>query len=155
MFRNLWKAIEAVIQRSQESQAKTCNEVVFLVKLEARTKCKTLLQMFSSEFLKVFQNSYSTEHLWNSYSAEHLWKTYRISRPVMLCKKMLLKILYKKTQENTCAGISNFIKKELWHRCFLVMFEKILKTVLFEEDIGRLLLDLRTTSARYSSSYFL
>ena len=55
MFRNLWKAIEAVIQRSQESQAKTCNEVVFLVKLEARTKYKTLLQMFSSEFLKVFR----------------------------------------------------------------------------------------------------
>ena len=61
MFRNLWKAIEAVIQRSQESQAKTCNEVLFLVKLEARTKYKTLLQLFSSEFLKVFQNSYSAE----------------------------------------------------------------------------------------------
>ena len=41
------------------------NKVSFLIKLQASgCKKKTLAQAFSSEFCKIFQNIFFTEHLW-------------------------------------------------------------------------------------------
>ena len=51
-------------------------------------------------------------------------------------------------QENTCDRVSfliksqvNFIKKRLWHRCFLVNFAKFLRTTFFIEHLRLLLLN--------------
>ena len=53
-------------------------------------------------------------------------------------KKVFLKISGI-SQENTCAGVGNFIKKRLQHRCFPVKFAKFLKTPLLKNICQRLL----------------
>ena len=50
-------------------------------------------------------------------------KTFRISSPEVFCKK----------KESTCATV--------WHRYFPVNFAKVLKTPVFIEHVGRLLLN--------------
>ena len=62
-------------------------------------------------------------------------------------KKVFLKIL-QNSQENNCARVSlliklktkacNFIKKRIWHRCFLVNFAKFARTPFSQNTSGRL-----------------
>ena len=57
-------------------------------------------------------------------------------------KKVLLEIS-QNSQENTCVWDSFYailLKKSLWHRCFLVNFEKFLMTPLLTEHLRWLLL---------------
>ena len=63
-------------------------------------------------------------------------------------KKVFLEIL-ENSQENTCARVSfviklkaeacNFIKKRIWHSCFPVNFEKLLRTPFLAEHLWWLL----------------
>ena len=60
------------------------------------------------------------------------------------------------SQENTCARYSflikfqaltcNFIKKRLWHKCFLMNFAKFLKKPFLRNTSGRLLLSIILTA---------
>ena len=61
--------------------------------------------------------------------------------------------LSQNSQENTCArvcfliklqvwGLQLYLKKRLWHRCFLVNFVKCLRTPFLQNTTGRLLLSV-------------
>ena len=72
-------------------------------------------------------------------------KLVRSSRWGMFFKKYILKI-WKNSQENTTIGVSfliklqasscNFIKKSLWHRCFLLKFANFLRTLFLKNISG-------------------
>ena len=77
---------------------------------------------------------------------------YRSSRPVVFCKKGLLKNFAKFTGKHLCqslffnkvAGLrpASLLKKRLWHRCFPVNFAEFLRTAFFTEHVRWLLMDL-------------
>ena len=54
-------AKKAFLKISKNSQENTCARVTFFIKLPA--KKETPGQVFSSEFCKIFKNTFSTEHL--------------------------------------------------------------------------------------------
>ena len=65
-------------------------------------------------------------------------------------KKVFLEIS-QNSQESTCARVSfliklQFIKKRLWHRCFLVNFVELLRTHFFMEHLWWLLLFISINS---------
>ena len=55
-------------------------------------------------------------------------------------KKGVLKIS-QNSQENTCPGLrpATLLTKKIWHKCFLVNFEKCLRTPFLQNTSGRLL----------------
>ena len=53
------------------------------------------------------------------------------------------------SQENNCVRVS-FLKKRLWHRCFLVNFAKFLRTFFLTEHLRWLLLAFQSESTLYS-----
>ena len=56
-------------------------------------------------------------------------------------RKCILRNFSTFTGEHLCQNLfCNFIKKRLWHRCFLVNFAKFLRTYFFQNISGRLLL---------------
>ena len=63
-------------------------------------------------------------------------------------KKAFLKIS-QNLQEIACARVS-FLKKRLWHRCFLVNFAKFLRTSFLTEHLRWLLLTFQSESTLYS-----
>ena len=60
-----------------------------------------------------------------------------IRHPEVFHKKVVLENFVKFTEADTC----NFVKKRLWHRCFLVNFEleEILRTLFPQNTSCRLL----------------
>ena len=81
--------------------------------------------------------------LWNSSSVIH---TYRQQRSEAVAQKCSLKKVFFKIPQNSHeSGLffnCNFIKKEIWHRCFPVNFVKFLRTPFLENNSGRLLLNV-------------
>ena len=73
----------------------------------------------------------------------------RSSRPEVFYKKVVLRNFAKFTRKhlrqrvffNKVAGLRLFIKKGLWHRCFLVNFAKFLRTPFVTEHMWWLLLN--------------
>ena len=67
--------IKVFLEISQNPKENTCARVSFLIKLQALacnfTKNKTVAQMFSCEFCKIFKNTFFTEHLWTTASKTH------------------------------------------------------------------------------------
>ena len=99
--------------------------------------------MFLSYLLKFFQNNYSVELLPIVFSVKKEEVTQKCS-----VTKVFLKIS-QNSQKNTCARVSfliklqalvcTFINNRLWHRCFLVNFDKLLRAPFFIEHLQWLL----------------
>ena len=53
------------------------------------------------------------------------------SRPGVFCKKGVLRYFTKFTGKHLCLRPATLLKKRLWHICFLVNFEKFLRTPFF------------------------
>ena len=74
----------------------------------------------------------------------------RSSRPEVFCKKGVLKNLAKFTGKYLCHSLffnkvadlssATLFKRRLWHRCISVNFAKFLRTLIFIENLCRLLL---------------
>ena len=79
----------------------------------------------------------------NSWSVIHTYRQQRSEAVARSCslKKVFLKIP-QNSQESGLFFNSNFIKKEIWHRCFPVNFVKFLRTPFLENSSGRLLLNV-------------
>ena len=58
------------LEISQNRQENTCARISFLIK-NFIIKREILEQVFSSEFDKIFKNTFSTVHLWMSASANY------------------------------------------------------------------------------------
>ena len=78
----------------------------------------------------------------------NLFMMLRSSRPEMFYKKVFLEVL-QNSKENTCARILTSLKKELWRRCLLVNFAKLLRTPFLTEHLQRLLLDAASANALF------
>ena len=63
--------------------------------------------------------------------------------PRCFVRKGVLRNFSKFTAKHTCVRVAawNFIKKTLWHRCFLVNFSKFLRTYFLQNTSGKLLLE--------------
>ena len=90
--------------------------------------------MFPCEFCDMFKDTFSNEHLqwlllevakWLLINPFHA--TFKNSRPVVFCKKVVLRNFAKFTGKHLCQSLF-LLKKGLWHRCFPVKFCKISKT---------------------------
>ena len=109
-----------------------------------------LKELSGNQILRFFFNQLYLESNWVKIFCMNEWMNdgkrwfknlwFRTSHQKCSIKKVLLK-LSQNSQENTCARASfliklqasgcNFIKKRLWHRCFLVSFPKIFKVTYF------------------------
>ena len=67
-----------------------------------------------------------------------LWLKVRSSRPEVFCRKGVLRKFAKFTGKHLCQSL--FLKKRLWHRCFLLNFAKFLRTPFLKEHLWWLLL---------------
>ena len=82
------------------------------------------------------------------------WLFFRISRPVVFCKKGVLRNFAKFIGKHLCqnlffdkvAGLrpETLLKKRLCHRCFPMNFAEFLRTPFLQNTSGRLLLALHT-----------
>ena len=81
------------------------------------------------------------------------WISSRSSRPEVFCQKGVLQNFSKFTGKYLCQTLffnkvtglrpATVLKKRLWHRCFPLNFEKILRTLFFVEHLRRRLLKVR------------
>ena len=125
-----WKFIRTHLQ--QNYYEKSALEVFSFIK-------QALLLVFLSYLLKFFQNNYSVELLPIVFSVKKEEVTQKCS-----VTKVFLKIS-QNSQKNTCARVAfliklqalvcTFINNRLWHRCFLVNFDKLLRAPFFIEHL--------------------
>ena len=112
---------------SQNSQENTCDRDFILIKLQAQgCKKETLTQVFSCNFSKISENTFSIEHLRTTASA---FTFSEAATGGVLWKKVFLEIS-QNSLEKTC-GLRNF-QEHLFYRtpldnCFWIFRKTLLK----------------------------
>ena len=99
----------------------------------------------------MFLHSYTVHITFDKRFYQILYfSTSKTNRPIFqdwvilgFIKKVVLKnvcIIRRKTPEQAWAGLKLYLKKRLWHRCFLVNFVKLLRTPFLRNTSGWLFL---------------
>ena len=108
---------------------------------------------FSVNFAKFLRIPFFTENFWTTTSAEYelSWWKGRSSRPVVFCKKGVLKNFIKFTGKH----VSESLTKRLWHRCFPVNFVKFLRTpFLWWLLLKKMTMFSKTNFSTHDSAYW-